>query len=354
MVGSNWVKRLGRAVGVLSLAVIAVAIAGCDAATPSPSATPATALPSPPAGLSVGAIEGLTVEEYPIAPQGEDRPDHFEFQRRIDPKILDKRRAWRRFARDGWVDTLNASLAGFGYRLVGNERSDHPSPLYNLLRGEALVLRDVATAWPIAFNATGDDFALVVEARQGGQFLIRPSGVGQWDPMEHAFTRPVFVDNDLVTLDLKEDHGVRVFAVVRAGMTVYVSAHVPGPVSEPIKGLWSWDGHWVLEVDGQVLVDGKSLNQELGYDEIFGWRLLKGEPFYFFRKGGRIGVSYAGRVLPQQYEEVIHYRCCEPAAFNVAGNDTMVWFYALKDGMWCYVEAGAYDEHPASPAPPGR
>ena len=29
--------------------------------------------------------------------------------------------------------------------------------------------------------------------------------------------------------------------------------------------------------------------------------------------------------------------------FNVGGNGTMVWFHALRDGMWYYVEAGVYD-----------
>lgn len=35
-------------------------------------------------------------------------------------------------------------------------------------------------------------------------------------------------------------------------------------------------------------------------------------------------------------------RCCEPAAFNVAGSETMVWFHALRDGVWYYVEIGVY------------
>jgi len=30
---------------------------------------------------------------------------------------------------------------------------------------------------------------------------------------------------------------------------------------------------------------------------------------------------------------------------NVSGNSTMVWFYALRDGTWYYVEAGGYTEN---------
>ena len=130
--------------------------------------------------------------------------------------------------------------------------------------------------------------------------------------------------------------------VQQGGKTVY-SIPATFRTDNPIKGLWAWDGHWILEMEGHVVIDGKSSNKELGYDEIFNWRLLKGQPFYFFKKGNRIGVSYAAQVLPYQYDEVIHYRCCEPAMFNVGGNASMVWFHALKDGMWYYVEIGIYE-----------
>ena len=90
------------------------------------------------------------------------------------------------------------------------------------------------------------------------------------------------------------------------------------------------------------MIDGRSLNHDRGYDEIFHWQLVKGQPFYLFKKSNRIGVSYAGQVLPYQYDEVIYYRCCEPAMFNVGGNETMVWFHARKGGMWYYVEMGVY------------
>ncbi len=47
-------------------------------------------------------------------------------------------------------------------------------------------------------------------------------------------------------------------------------------------------------------------------------------------------------VEPYRYDDIVHYLCCEPGMFNAAGNDTMVWFYALRDGVWHYVEAGVY------------
>lgn len=202
---------------------------------------------------------------------------------------------------------------------------------------------DLSTVWPISVNGTGDDFALLVEELNGPTFLICQEKIEEWDQGRHCYSPPVFVGDDLVAVDTGEQH--ERYAVQRGNETVYEFTELIGPgprVDNPVKGLWSWMGKWILEVDGQVIVNGEGLEQELGYNEIFGWRLLNGQPFYFFRKENTIGVSYAGQVLPYQYDEVIHHRCCEPAAFNVVGNEAMVWFHALRDGLWYYVEMGVY------------
>ncbi|HVO71988.1 MAG TPA: hypothetical protein VMT24_18190 [Aggregatilineaceae bacterium] len=38
-----------------------------------------------------------------------------------------------------------------------------------------------------------------------------------------------------------------------------------------VHSLWPWDGQWVLESAGDVIVGGQSLAQQLGVQEIFGW-----------------------------------------------------------------------------------
>jgi hypothetical protein len=110
----------------------------------------------------------------------------------------------------------------------------------------------------------------------------------------------------------------------------------------PLYYLGNWDGQWVMEANGLLVVDGQIVNQEWGYDEIFGCQLLNGKPFYFFVQDGQTHLAYGGEVLPVTYEYVYHGMCCEPGAFNVAGNDQMVCFYALEDGVWHYIELGVY------------
>jgi len=305
-------------------------------ATPTSSVVPS---PSPTSGDS-GA---LTVEEYPIVAKEVDSPGHIGYMQRIDTvTVLEERLAWRRPSPEGRVANTNQVLGKFGYRLVPREKPGCPTcVLYDLYHGDKLVQSMLNVVWPITVNDKGDDFALLVEDDRGRDFLIRRDAVEPWDPSRHAFKPPVYAGDSLVTIEVDYEGGQ--MAVRRGNEIVYTTPLPPPSPEDPVKGLWSWRGRWVLELKGQVVVDGKSLNQELGYDEIFGWRLLKGQPFYFFTRDGRVGVSYAGEVLPYQYDEVVHYKCCEPAAFNVAGNDTMVWFHALRDGMWYYVEMGVYE-----------
>src|SRR5579884_1797757 len=88
----------------------------------------------------------------------------------------------------------------------------------------------------------------------------------------HAQLAPVFIVNDLASMET--DAQMDYVTVRRGGAAVYSATGITPRVDLPVKGLWSWDGHWVLEFDGQTVVDGASLNQQLCYDKIFGWRLL--------------------------------------------------------------------------------
>ncbi|MDH7475749.1 MAG: hypothetical protein QHJ74_17375 [Anaerolineae bacterium] len=290
-------------------------------------------------------VSALTVEEYPIVVQEMDTPSHFEYFRRIPSEVLERRRAWREPSAEKLVESCNTVLIPFGYRLVLKRKPGWDRPFYDLYQEESLLKSDLDAIWPVSVNDTGDDFALLVEELNGPTFLVRREAIEKWDQDRHCYMPPIFVGDDLVAVEVDEQH--ERYVVRREGKMAYnfTALVAPGPRADnPVKGLWSWDGHWVLEVDGQVIMGGQNLNQDLGYAEIFGWRLLKGQPFYFFRKDNHIGISYAGQALSYQYDEVIHYRCCEPAAFNVFGNETMVWFHALRDGMWYYVEMGIYGE----------
>jgi len=52
-------------------------------------------------------------------------------------------------------------------------------------------------------------------------------------------------------------------------------------------------------------------------------------------------------------DEVVHYKCCEPAHFNPDGSKNMVWFHARKGGYWYYVEAGVFADTTSQPTSTG-
>ncbi len=139
--------------------------------------------------------------------------------------------------------------------------------------------------------------------------------------------------------------------VFRDDEAIFVTpAGLPSPAL-PLRGLWTYDGHWALEIlfadestwAGQVFIDGELVNEPKGYDEAFGFQLLGGEPFFFYVREGLVGYSYDGQETDLGYDEVPHYRCCSESTLNPVQAETMVAFFALRGQTWFYVELGRFD-----------
>jgi hypothetical protein len=113
-----------------------------------------------------------------------------------------------------------------------------------------------------------------------------------------------------------------------------------------LRGLWTYDGHWVLEtayissetIMGRITRDGLVLNDEMGYSDAFGFQLLDRRPFYFFARHSRIGYSYAGRESMPAFDDIPHYGCCSAAELNPRQALELVAFFARRGDSWYYVE----------------
>lgn len=174
--------------------------------------------------------------------------------------------------------------------------------------------------------------------------LIRSDDVQPLDWTRFHGVVPVCLGDDLLTVESLDNYGIQ-YAVKRDGEVVYTyTASKQYAGAPPVKRLAAWEGHWILETVEGVFVDGESLTEQLGVDEVFHYVIFRGQALFFFDQKGQVGISYGGETLPYTYDEVVHYQCCEPAFFNVASNEHMLWFYALKNGTWYYVEIGMYDE----------
>ncbi len=147
--------------------------------------------------------------------------------------------------------------------------------------------------------------------------------------------------------------------VVRGRETVYSAELGDACVVPPLWGPWTYGDHWVLEAAhvearreggavhclpvGDIVRDGESLNEHYGYQETFGFQLINGEPFYFFRRDGMIGVRYNGQEIPLGYTRISHYQCCSGTAANLRSSRSIVAFFAERGGARYYVEIGVFE-----------
>jgi hypothetical protein len=94
---------------------------------------------------------------------------------------------------------------------------------------------------------------------------------------------------------------------------------------------------------GHLVKNGVLLNEQYSFDEVFGFQLMKGNPFYFFEKDGQIGISFDEQETMLGFEEIPHYGCCSAGMLNPKRTQNMVSFFARKDHTWYYVEIGVYE-----------
>jgi hypothetical protein len=256
--------------------------------------------------------------------------------------------------RDKWrgreetrIAAINKTLAPFDYRVTFAAGPDviHRYAVYH---GDTVVASQVDAIYAPSVNSRGDAFLMLVEAA-GRDQVLRSGKAEPWDVSKHSFTGPVFAGDRIVAVWDESGEGYMPFSdpfrySVRSGEEKLFSDQLQwARTDNAIKGLSGWDGHWVLEVGGRVIIDGKDLGAAKGYTEVFGWQLLAGKPFYYAVKDGKTSIVYDDQVFPTQYESVVHYGCCSPAMWNNGGNEQMAWFFGRKDGQWSYVEMGKYD-----------
>jgi hypothetical protein len=287
---------------------------------------------------SSGENSSLLVEEYELVSADVDTPTHLEFMQRLTPTITEKRMRWKNLIPNQVVQDANAILSKYGYSIKHDAMLS--SYTYHLMQGYTILLDGIYPVGSATENASQDNFAFLVQSNDGISYLLQKDGVKEWQPGSSVSFAPIYFGDELIypvissTIQILSENGT----------VIYKTSLPSNPVMNPIETFEKWNGHWILEKDGEVIMDGKSLNSELGLNEIFHWQVIQGKPFFFFResKDGPYFIQFAGQRLEQEYDEIAHYQCCEAGAFNPQGNVFMTWFFASRDGKWNYVEAGLY------------
>jgi hypothetical protein len=240
--------------------------------------------------------------------------------------------------------TLRSGLSIDAYELVGPPSTEPVIfvPVSDLSQEQILALHAEARNQQFPDNSFYDEMTL--------------NRIIQLDHRE-LIARQVISTSTEVRPDLPESISIEVLFDDEVIYTV--DAGDSSPIT-PLRGLWNSDEDWVLEYSivtetyneaentahveilGHLVKNGVLLNEQYSYDEIFSFQFLKGKPFYFFEKGGQIGISYDEQVTMLGFEEILHYGCCSAGLLNPRRAQSMVSFFAQKDNIWYYVEIGNY------------
>lgn len=245
------------------------------------------------------------------------------------------------------ADNVNQSIAKYGYEL----RQVDIAYLYDLYQDGKKALQNIYRLPEIYLFQTVDGEKLIFFAHtladpnqspyaEGNMvsYLVQDERIAVWEkavlnPMYPGWT-PIWVDDEPLFLGLGDGVTLQVFNVrheIIFSFVTYFGTHVP------VKKFQAWDKHWVLEVSNFIAQDGEILNEKYKFEEVFDWSLINDKPFYFFRKGPRVGFSYDGQFFSTYYHEVLHGYCCGLMANNPRLEDNTLRFFGKRDGVWYYV-----------------
>jgi hypothetical protein len=290
----------------------------------------------------------LVVEEHRIVSEKTNTPNHYEFRKRIPANVLAKREKWR----VDHSDRVEKQLKKYGYELRRRD-TNHGTfdDLYikQFYFKRKLVLADIREVGQFSTNGNHSHYLFVFDTIDK-RFMLRDGKLSTIE--EPMLSQPILVKDSIMTISPKPltsigspDNATSYYAftVKKDGKKVCDVSYRSKLLDDDVRSFFSYDDDWVLEYSEHVLINGVDIGKKNGYLKVFGYGIIGNKPFYFFENKGKVYISYDGKILPYEYDKVIHYQCCEAANFNVRWNSKMVWFFALKDGFWHYVEAGVYN-----------
>lgn len=184
-----------------------------------------------------------------------------------------------------------------------------------------------ADSWPdlelLSASQSSSGAYLLTMRNTKGLYLLDGSNVREWPysgPAAATEPGPVYLGDELVSV--RWNSGTKTYGV-------YLGERQAYELNAPSRfgALTAWNGHWVLEADDQVIMDGKPVGA--GYDAVFGWQVLNGKPFYLWQRGVTYGISYDGEERRLAYDEILRTKGLEPA-----GDGETVTFLARKEAAW--------------------
>ena len=301
----------------------------------------------------------VSVKEYKLLGDGQHCKTHQDICASYIPSktLREQSDGLRSEGLDKTWQAINKEIEPFGYKL----QPEVAPKVFRLYRGNTLLFDNVYEVPQIHFlpSKGRKEISMLVGVARDPQkpfydlgnvtrFLVTDGSVTQWkctpdemksfsrDAKLHCLWSPILYKDELIGLKTNGEGMIQVQDQRENVLAVFAIPYLPD-LGEAVFRFQSWGSHWEMETYDFVVRDGRILNKELGFEAVFGLTLLDDKPFYFFRKGPRVGISYNGHVLPVYYEEIPHYMGCDLWRNNPRRISDSVRFFAKRAGTWYYV-----------------
>lgn len=234
------------------------------------------------------------------------------------------------------VEDWNRVIVPYGYHMEALDEGK-----VNIYQGEKL-FKEGLEIYPFQMVKSQNDFALVL-AEQSSCVLFRKSGITPYDCDLHYWINPIFIGDQLVTLEKDySDSGRRALVRVDGEPVFSYASALPDSEIPMADELTEWQNKWLFIANNTLIIDGEIMNPQLGYGEIFGWQLYHDKPVFFFERDGRYGLSYDGVELSINWEYIFHMGCCGyqigPFQYGFGTDNSMLVFTAWEDGAYKTIE----------------
>ena len=187
-------------------------------------------------------------------------------------------------------EEISGQLAPFGYSIQDKKIYQGQTPITGALEwiGNPVINQSKTEFYlPVREFITGKSLIVSNQGAQQETFSPFYSSLG------YVPTR-AFIGDDLITLAYDEENRTDIgyslgIQVLKNGEIIYeMFVFPPNPATGPVRGLYAWNGHWILEVTDIIIQDGEILNQKLDNSEmLYGERWVV-SPF----------ISFASRMRP--------------------------------------------------------
>ncbi len=305
----------------------------------------------------------LIIEEYQIVSADIATPDNIGFKKYIDPNIHEKRSKWRKFTKEFFgendIEKMNNILNDHDYHFQVIKEMNGNQSDYSFCYKDSVILQKIFNIRGFDYDKKNNSFIFIVrqwDNHRSKQYkfyfdgkILDMKSYSDISRIPFYFT-PIIVDTkviEIVYIGKKHKYyglgDTLKYAVKVNSEVVTHFTTVQKTVDSPVKSFYQNNNDWILEYEDNAIVNGFRICEKYDLDKIFSFVYLGSKPFFFFDDNNHISISYNEENYNTKYDEVIHYKCCEPSLFNVWNNNVMVSFFALRDGYWYYVEAGVYD-----------